>query len=185
MDLLFYSSQPQHAGFIKLCKCYYPLNSFKHLDEFRIDTVVYLKLCILWWRCLLFFQSRKRSLTSSKWDTHAFPFNPFNMDLLNFLRAQKIYIHAFSKYTFSHPSLCMLCFTFSPPPSSPPSHFSSLTGCEESKSLMDFWGAITMETGSATRVYKSSSCVGGTARGGAFLPPLFNCADREREATKS
>lgn len=42
-----------------------------------------------------------------------------------------------------------------------------------------------METGSATRVYKSSSCVGGTARGGAFPPPLFNCADREREARKA
>lgn len=41
-----------------------------------------------------------------------------------------------------------------------------------------------METGSATRVYKSSSCVGGTARGGAFLPPLFHCADREQEAKR-
>lgn len=42
-----------------------------------------------------------------------------------------------------------------------------------------------METGSATRVYKSSSCVGGTARGGVFLhlySTVLTVSERQQEA---
>ena len=66
-----------------------------------------------------------------------------------------------------------------------PSHFSSLTVCEDRGSLMDFWRVSPWRRGSATCVYRFSCWVGGTARGGIFPPSQVCSAERKGEATMS
>lgn len=125
--------------------------------------------------CLLFCPSSKTCLTSHYTNyTHW-----FILFILYLYIIYKIYI-------FPSISLSALFHIFTPPP--PLSFLPTL-----SFFLPDWlWGeqiphgfleGITMETGSATRVCKSTSCVGGTVRGGAFPPPPVNWANSEWDAT--